>query len=112
MAIEDDILKIQFELGALDDEEGIVKGIASRAVDSGYDNLSPRQKAVLAPYLTQPCEGVIDPAGYHNGCEIQLTKETLRDAYDRKYEFDSLLCQDCIDEKVDLAAQRESFFRE
>lgn len=109
MAVEDDILEIQLKNDTFHGEDGKVSGIAKLAVDKGFDTLSVAQKKVLQPFLTQPCEGVTDPGGFHNGCEVQLSGAELLDAYE---DFDSLRCERCRDEANDIAAHRESFMRD
>lgn len=112
MAFEEEILSEQIKCDAFYHEDGKVKGIAQLAVDKGWNSLSPLQQRVLNPFLSHPCEGVTDPGGHHNGCEVILTEVELRDAYEEKAQHDSLLCQNCRDEADDIAAHRERFFRD
>lgn len=98
MAIQDEILKIQLTQGVFDNEEQKVSGIAQLAVNRGFDTLSPAQQAVVQPFLTQPCDGVRDPGGHYNDCDVLLTGEALKDAYQMS-DFGSLLCEGCRDEK-------------
>lgn len=112
MAVEDDILAIQLKNDTFYNEDGKVSGIAKLATDKGFDTLSTLQKKVLAKFLTQPCEGVTDPGGHHNNCEIQLSGAELLEAYEEQYTFDSLRCEHCRDEANDIAAHRESFMRD
>ncbi|WP_337263281.1 MULTISPECIES: hypothetical protein [unclassified Serratia (in: enterobacteria)] len=112
MAVEDDILAIQLRSDIFSHEEKKVSGLAKRAVDNGYETLSDGQKAVLKPFLTQPCEGVTDPGGYHNACTSQLSGAELLEAYEEECNFDSLLCEHCRDEANDLAAQYDSFMKD
>ena len=112
MAVETDILEIQLKNDTFYHEDGKVTGIAKLAVDKGYEALSDAQKRVLEPFLTKPCEGVTDPGGYHNGCEVKLSGAELLEAYEEDIHFDSLLCERCRDESNDIAAHRERFMRD
>jgi hypothetical protein len=112
MAIEDEILAHQLKHDIFHSEDDRVSGIAKLAVDKGFDTLTPRQKGVVNPFLTQPCEGVTDPGGYHNGCAVQLSGAELLEAYEEQSAFDSLRCENCRDEANDIAAHRESFMRD
>lgn len=44
MSDEQKVLEALHKNGSLDNEEDKVRGIAQRAVDNGYDNLSPPSK--------------------------------------------------------------------
>ncbi|MEN3753737.1 hypothetical protein ABC733_17180 [Mangrovibacter sp. SLW1] len=52
MPIQEQILAEQLGNGTFDNEDQMVSGIAQRAIDNGWDNLSDRQKAVLQPFLS------------------------------------------------------------
>ena len=112
MAFEEDILSEQLKIDAFHNEDGKVSGIAKLAVDKGWASLSALQQRVLEPFLSKPCEGVTDPGGHHNGCEVVLTDAELRDAYHEMVNHDALLCENCRDEANDIAAHRERFFRD
>jgi hypothetical protein len=112
MAIEDEILALQLKQDIFHNEDSKVSGIAKLAVSKGFGSLTPAQKNVVSPFLTQPCEGVTDPGGYHNDCETELSGAELKEAYQDQGIFDSLLCQRCREEADDIAAQRESFMRD
>ncbi|EKN4936369.1 TPA: hypothetical protein SJ155_000908 [Yersinia enterocolitica] len=112
MAIEDEILAIQLKNDTFYNEDGKVSGIANLAVDKGFNTLSAAQKRVLTPFLTHPCDGVTNPGGHHNDCEVILTDEALRDAYDSKPYYDALLCENCINEKEQYAREWERIERE
>ncbi|WP_261282141.1 hypothetical protein [Serratia fonticola] len=112
MAIEDEILAHQLKRDIFYHEDSKVSGIARLAVDNGFDTLTPRQKAVVNPFLTQPCEGVTDPGDHHNGCTVQLAGAELLEAYEEYGAYDSLHCERCRDEKNDIEAHRERFMRD
>lgn len=99
MAIEDEILALQLKQDVFHNEDSKVSGIAKLAVTKGYETLSPAQQSVVRPFLTQPCEGVEDPGGYHNNCKVQLTDEALKEAYQLRG-LGSLLCENCRDEQA------------
>ncbi|MBS0974852.1 hypothetical protein [Serratia rubidaea] len=99
MAIEDEILALQLEQDVFQNEDSKVSGIAKLAVTKGFETLSPAQQSVVRPFLTQPCEGVADPGGYHNNCQAQLNGVELKDAYEERG-FGSLLCENCRDEQT------------
>ena len=98
MSIKEDILSIELEQDIFHNQDRKVSGIARRAVDNGWDSLSESQQAVLVPFLSHPCEGMIDPGGYHNECQQVLEDEELLNAYQNISFYDALLCQDCINE--------------
>jgi hypothetical protein len=112
MAVEEEILSRQLEQDIFHNEDSKVSGIAKLAIDKGFASLSPAQKSILQPFLSQPCEGVTDPGDYHNDCQVVLEGEELRDAYDNTYQYDGLLCQSCIDEANDIASHRASFMKD
>lgn len=111
MAIQDEILAMQLKQDVFHNEEQKVSGIAQLAVDRGFDTLTPGQQAVVRPFLTQPCEGVTDPGGYHNNCQVQLTDEALKEAYEES-DFGSLLCEGCRDEQGGYAEEWARFSKD
>lgn len=70
-------------------EDQKVSGIAQRAVDHGYDALSPVQKHVLSPFMSHGCDGVENPGGHHNDCENLLTGSELESAYENLNYYDA-----------------------
>lgn len=101
MSVTQRILSRQLECGVFDSEENMVSGIARRAVDPahGYDSLSPAQKRVLDPFLTQPCSGYTNPGGEHNECAQVLSGDELLDAYNLSEDTESLECESCRSER-------------
>ncbi|WP_345874551.1 hypothetical protein [Shewanella algae] len=106
------ILGKLIELGRFDNEEQKVSGIAQHAIDKGYDSLSGAQKRVLAPFLTQLCEGVRDPGGYHNDCQTPLSNNDYLEALKESAWRHATLCEKCRYEADDYEQQRENFFRD
>tara|TARA_R110002051_G_scaffold61177_2_gene112103 strand:+ start:8442 stop:8783 length:342 start_codon:yes stop_codon:yes gene_type:complete len=107
MGTDEQILQYQLDQGVFDDANfSGTEGIAKLAVSKGLDMLSPKQKAVLDPYLKSTCSGVIDPGGYHNGCSTELEGQELLDAYARGDGPESLVCGDCDTEEAEYAYQR------
>ncbi len=107
------ILKHQIDNNYFDDKQpDFIEGLAQRAVDNGYASLSAAQQRVLQPHLSQPCDGVTDPGGYHNNCSTTLEGAELADAYEQEAYRDALLCQDCIDEADGYEAEWERFSRD
>ncbi|EOI3433660.1 hypothetical protein ACMSW4_003869 [Cronobacter sakazakii] len=90
----------------------MVTGIAQRAVDHGYDSLSAKQKAVLEPFLTEKCDGVINPGGHHNDCHALLEGDELESAVENEMYYGGLLCPSCVDEKERYRAEWEKIQRE
>ncbi|PMR67100.1 hypothetical protein [Halomonas heilongjiangensis] len=96
MGIEEKIFETQLENGVFDAAEvDFAEGLARLAVDKGYDSLSPKQKAVLEPYLSAYCSGVTDPGGHHNECDALLEGEDLLEAYQLSEDSQSLMCESC-----------------
>lgn len=95
MADEEKVLEKLLEYGHLDQEDRKVEGIAKRAISNGYPNLTQPQKAVLSKWLKRDCEGVTDPAGYHNGCQAELEGDALADALDSESYGDGFVCDSC-----------------
>ncbi|POP42342.1 hypothetical protein CHU32_03655 [Superficieibacter electus] len=88
------------------EEEQMVSGIARNAIDNGYNSLSGPQKRVLEPFMSQTCDGVEDPGGYHNDCRRVMTDDELQTAYENQGYYDALLCSDCINEYESYEAAR------
>ncbi|MFC6377565.1 hypothetical protein [Tatumella sp. UCD-D_suzukii] len=84
-----------------------VSGIAMRAVDHGFDTLSVLQQRVLKPFMSQPCDGVTNPGGDHNGCESLIDGDDLETAIINQNYYGGLLCDKCINEKVGYIAHWE-----
>ena len=93
-------------------EDSMVSGIAQLAVDKGYDNLSARQKAVLASHLVQKCDGVTDPGGYHNSCSNTLEDDDLESAIENDMYYGGLLCPSCVNEKERYRSEWEKIEQE
>ncbi|MGR1251995.1 hypothetical protein [Aeromonas veronii] len=110
MAVIEDILSHQLSVDAFHDQDAKVSGIARRAVDLGFDQLSPAQQRVLNPFLSQQCSGYTDPAE-HNDCEVVLEGELLLEAYEES-QSDYVQCEHCRAESADIAHRREVFFRD
>ncbi|AEH16209.1 hypothetical protein [Shewanella baltica] len=102
------VLSHQLEHGVFDNAKpSFAGGLAQRAIDKGYSNLSKPQQVTLDPFLTQSCCGVIDPGGHHNNCSVQLTGSDLLDAYHQSDDSESLQCDSCIQEAGDYAYRWE-----
>lgn len=113
MGITEQILKAQLDCDYYYDKKpDFISGLAQKAVDEGFEALSAKQQAILEPHLTQACDGVTEPGGYHNNCEAVLEGEELLTAYESQGYYDALLCQDCIDEKEEYDRQWERISRE
>lgn len=107
MGIDEKILQQQLDQGVFDNASfSGTEGIARLAVSKGLDMLSPKQKAVLDPYLKSTCSGVIDPGGYYNACSTELEGQALLDAYSRGDDPESLVCEICANEEAEHAYQR------
>ncbi|WJO24130.1 hypothetical protein LU688_11345 [Pseudomonas soli] len=107
MADEEKALEKLLEYGHLDQDNTKAEGIAKRAMSHGFDSLSQPQKAVLSKFLARECEGVTDPGGYHNGCEVQLEGESLAEALTRESYGDGFICESCDDESNEYKRQWE-----
>jgi len=100
MGIKENIFATQLENDVFDAADvDFAEGLARLAVDKGFDSLSPRQKAVLEPYLSVHCSGVTDPGGHHNECEALLEGEELLEAYQLSEDSQSLMCENCRSEQ-------------
>ncbi|MFA0347481.1 MULTISPECIES: hypothetical protein [unclassified Vibrio] len=107
------ILKHQLDTNYFDDKQpDFIEGLAQRAVDNTYASLSTAQQRVLEPHLSQTCDGVTDPGGYHNNCSTTLEAAELAEAYEQESYRDALLCQNCIDETEEHEAAWERFSRD
>jgi hypothetical protein len=98
MSDEIEVLKQLLDKGHLDNEDAKVSGIAKLAVDKGFDHLSALQKAVITPHLTRACEGVTNPGGHHNECQVVLEGKDLATALEQEGYYGSALCENCINE--------------
>ncbi|MFC0336117.1 hypothetical protein [Kushneria avicenniae] len=100
MGVVEEILDHQLTQGVFDNAtfDG-AGGIAKRAISHGFTSLSPKQKAILEPYLSVTCSGVTDPGGHHNNCSVRLEGEALLDAYRRSDDQENLTCQSCDSEE-------------
>ena len=113
MGIEEKILDYQLTHGVYDNATFAgAEGIAKRAVTQGFSTLSPKQKAVLEPYLSNTCSGITDPGGYHNECSADLEGEALLDAYHRCDDTECLVCDSCNSEEGYYAHQWEKISKE
>ncbi|MEP8557343.1 hypothetical protein ABKW12_20780 [Enterobacter hormaechei] len=93
-------------------QNAMVPGIAQRAVDNGYDSLTEKQQAVLYPFLTEKCDGVTNPGGHHNDCQVILEGDDLESAIENEMYYGGLLCPSCVDEKEHYKAEWERIQRE
>lgn len=98
MAEEEKALAKLIEYGFLEQEDSKVEGIAKRAINHGYESLSQAQKGVLSSWLQRECDGVTDPGGHHNGCQIVLEGQALADALDCESYGDGFICDSCVQE--------------
>lgn len=112
MAHEESLLTQMIESDAFHDEDGKVSGIARLAIDKGFNSLSSAQKRVLEPFLTHPCDGIRDPGGYPNDCQIILSESELEEAYEHQGYYGALLCQNCRDESDGYVIEKERFMRD
>ncbi len=95
---EQKVLEALHKNGSLDNEEQKVRGIAQLAVENGYDNLTPLQQNVLAPWLTRVCDGVTNPGGHHNDCKAVLDGAALVAALESEGYYNGVLCENCVNE--------------
>lgn len=105
MSDEQKVQKALLNNGSLDNEEQKVRGVAQRAVDKGYHDLSDGQKALLTPWLTRACDGVTDPGGYYNDCQTLLEGEALASALETEAYYGGVLCEDCVNESEQYARE-------
>lgn len=106
------LLKTMLDHDVFANEDQMVPGIAQRAVDHGYDSLSPAQKHVLSPFMSHNCDGVENPGGHHNDCENVLTGPELETAYENRNYYDAMLCSQCVDELEEYKRQWDRLERE
>ncbi|WP_348686357.1 hypothetical protein [Aeromonas bestiarum] len=111
MSVTEDILRHQLEADLFYNEDQMVSGIARRAVDQGFDTLSPAQRRVLERFLSKKCCGYTDPAE-HVGCDVILEGGALLEAYEDADDPDSLQCEACRAERDFLAYRAERIERE
>lgn len=109
MAIETDVLVALFEVDALHNEKDSVKGIATRAVDHGYETLTLKQQHVISHLLSKSCDGVTDPGGYHNDCKANIEGQDLIEATKNSGYFGGLLCENCRNESEGYEIERAKF---
>ena len=106
--VKQEILSHQLSCGVFENAKpDFSEGIAQKAVDTSYDTLSPKQQAVLEPFLTHKCCGVTNPGEHHNNCQVVLEENSLLDAYTLSDDNESLQCESCRQEAFDYAAEWE-----
>mgnify|MGYP005861348325 CR=1 FL=1 len=99
MGIEEGILEYQLSHGVFENASFAgTEGIAKLAVEKGFNTLSPKQKAILEPYLTVSCSGYTDPGGNFNACSVELQGQELLDAYQQSDDAESIICDSCNSE--------------
>ena len=109
MTIETEVLNELIKVDALHEESEIVKGIAQRAVDFGFETLTTKQQGVINHLLSKSCEGVSDPGGYHNNCQAVIDGKDLVDATVNSGYYGGWLCEDCRNESEGYEREREKF---
>ena len=107
MSDEVNVLEQLLSIGAFDNEDNKVSGIAQLAMDKGFDHLSSAQQAVLHPFLTSNCEGVTNPGGHHNECPAVLEGKDLAKALEQSGYYDGVLCENCINETEQYQSEWE-----
>lgn len=112
MSSEEKVLAKLLEYGWLEQEDQKVEGIAKRAISHGYSSLTEPQKKVLSSWLVRQCDGVSDPAGDHNNCQVLLEGEALADALEQESYGDGALCESCLDESNEYERQWEQMNRD
>jgi hypothetical protein len=113
MNIVEKILDYQITHGVFDNAPfSGTEGIAKLAVAESISTLSPKQKAVLEPYLSMTCSGITNPGGHHNKCEVELVGETLLEAYECSDDTESLICESCNSEQGYYAHQWDRISQE
>jgi hypothetical protein len=95
MPAEEQVLEALLNNGTMDNEEQMVRGIARRAVDQGFDTLSVAQRRVLERFLSERCSGIEDPGGHHNECPHILEGEDLVEAIEQSRFYGCVLCENC-----------------
>ena len=109
MAVETNVLAELFRVDALHEESGIVVGIAQRAVDNGFEALTPKQQAVIEHLLSKGCSGVTDPGGHFDDCQATLEGQDLVDATINSGFYGEWLCEDCRNKSDGYDREREKF---
>lgn len=113
MGVTENILTSQLECDYYEGKKpDFLAGLAQKAIDNGFEFLSDAQQRVLAPHLSQPCNGVENPGGYHNNCQNVLDGDELVSAYQSQMYYDGLLCQDCQNEASQYIAEWERIEQE
>lgn len=107
MSVEQKVLEVLLENGSLDNEDAKVLGIAKLAIGKGYDHLTVPQKYVVDPFLSRDCDGVTDPGGYQNGCQVTLEGADLVKALKNEAYYGVALCESCIDESEQYSREWE-----
>lgn len=107
MSIEQKVLKVLIENGGLDNEDAKVLGIAKLAIDRGYDHLTGPQKYVVDPFLSRDCDGVTNPGGHHNECQVTLQGANLVNALENEAYYGAALCESCINESEQYSSEWE-----
>jgi hypothetical protein len=107
MSIEQKVLKVLIENGSLDDEDQKVRGIAQLAVDKGYDHLTGPQQSVVQPFLSRTCDGVEDPGGHDNNCQVTLEGSALVEALSNESYYGGVLCESCVNESEQYSNEWE-----
>lgn len=106
------LLRKLIEVDKFNKAPPMVAGIAQRAIDFGYNQLSKKQQEVLTPFLSEQCSGSTDPGGYHNGCQAILIEADLLEAYDLADNSDCIQCESCRQDDGYYAHQWEKIKRE
>lgn len=109
MTVETDVLAELAKVDALHEESDIVRGIAQRAVDNGFETLTLKQQGVINHLLSKECDGVEDPGGYHNNCQTTLQGQDLVEATINSGFYGVWLCEDCRNESDGYDREREKF---
>ncbi len=99
MGHEQDILREAFKYDLLHNEDQKTVGIARRALDQGYDSLSPLQRGVIAHLFSAVCEGVVNPGGHRNNCRAEIDGAELVEAISQSNYYGAVLCESCRNEK-------------
>ncbi|KWS11027.1 hypothetical protein AL064_12540 [Pseudomonas syringae pv. syringae] len=107
MSGETEVLKQLLQNDHLHNEDAKVSGIAQLAVDKGFDSLSALQQSVIARLLTKKCEGVTNPGGHHNECHVILEGQEFATALEQERYYESVLCENCINETEQYSREWE-----
>ncbi|MGF1903546.1 hypothetical protein [Aliivibrio salmonicida] len=106
------LLTTLIEIDKFHNSSTMVSGIAQLAIDKGYNLLSDKQKAILKPFLSEPCSGSINLERHHNGCKTILIDAILLDAYESTDDSETLQCETCREEDSFYYYQREKLNQE